>query len=1037
MQLPIASEPGRDPANKGNSGNAVGRFLRRRTRSGQSILLVAFAFITLIAFVGIAVDVAVMFVRYNALRRAVDSAAIAAAGQVREGSNFLTLNAVAQQFIELQGGVNPGSVLVETCETDVENYRRLFVRPNGTDGFPYSGQYADSVYRTPLEDLLRNYDDPSIAGTTPKTDLCRRDPLKLVRVSAQLWSPTTFLSLIGWRGVTLVATSTSQTATLDVALVIDNSITMSNGTKFEQQNRTLYPCPDSNGNGLDSSDYLGDGNCKAGYNRDYYDTSSLGWNIAGATDPWQIRDLRNFRPFTNSQTDNPPGLGLAPFDGPGLDDPTTPAVPDYGAANLGAGNEADWFWNTSIVGGDDYDPTDPWTDDDPSDGTEVRFTNDSENPNNKDGMSLVGTQPVPGIRRECFFNFFPSGVTGGFSSSSGNYHWGGCCNDPTTQTNPYMAGTTRMTFAEAAVLSDPDWYIYDDGTQNEPVIQTLGDNPQTAAANDGAEVLSGLPDYNFSDLVCRPFKDVRDAARRFISRLDFVRGDRLTLITFNADARWVPPYVPKRDNGGAIIGLEPGYAIPVMTDKDTAIRTLNWRVGLSVLNSYSADQCRAWMGIHEAYPQLTATNGTGYLQPRWEDANTVRNQYWVRAQCADTNTGGGIQIARAALTDSRWVRREAVWVMVMLSDGFANRTPGYNESGQPDSYLIGGPPRDWLTVMPGDQTVPAGMNINDYCNPGGSQFGTKPHLCASVWGYGLQNRSDTRGEESGPARMSWGFCPHYTYCRPGSPGCLAADTDAKPYWYDYDPRLVASGVFAEPRLPFCTDADPDSRFWCMDANGVINGETANCDSRYGPDDYARDQADFAGLINYIDADNEDTTFTRRVPGNFISMFTIFFSYGEDEVNVTNNPPLNDRALAVKLLRYIADAGDNGVIDNNLQRWYRTNRTLSNDLISQVRAPGRLGGYKAGWEAPFTTSVSAGGYGFPAEQDPCAVYDINNYDVDGNGTPENIVPGWQQTPPTYELNYRTDCGNFFYASSITKVNKAFTEIAGRLFTRLAR
>ncbi len=92
------------------------RLMSKRSRSGQAIILVAFAFIALIAFVGIATDVALLFVRYSTLRRAVDAAAIAAAGQVRESSNYLALNAVAQQFIKVHG-LDPTKVVVETCET--------------------------------------------------------------------------------------------------------------------------------------------------------------------------------------------------------------------------------------------------------------------------------------------------------------------------------------------------------------------------------------------------------------------------------------------------------------------------------------------------------------------------------------------------------------------------------------------------------------------------------------------------------------------------------------------------------------------------------------------------------------------------------------------------------------------------------------------------------------------------------------------------------------------------------------------------------
>src|SRR5436190_6905465 len=146
----------------------VTRLMTKRSRSGQSIILVAFAFIALIAFVGIATDVALLFVRYSGLRRAVDAAAIAAAGQVREDANYLTLNAVAQQYIKIHG-INPVVVKVETCDTEVADY----IAQNGGD----------------IENArLRRIADHS--------ELCKENPQKLVRVTAQMESRTAFLTLL-------------------------------------------------------------------------------------------------------------------------------------------------------------------------------------------------------------------------------------------------------------------------------------------------------------------------------------------------------------------------------------------------------------------------------------------------------------------------------------------------------------------------------------------------------------------------------------------------------------------------------------------------------------------------------------------------------------------------------------------------------------------------------------------------------------------------------------------------------------------------
>src|SRR5690606_23149513 len=88
----------------------------RRGESGQAIIILALGFIALIAFVGIVTDVSLMFVRYSTLSRAVDAAAIAAAGQMRSDRNFGEVGLAARQFIEFHG-LNPVEVLVQTCQT--------------------------------------------------------------------------------------------------------------------------------------------------------------------------------------------------------------------------------------------------------------------------------------------------------------------------------------------------------------------------------------------------------------------------------------------------------------------------------------------------------------------------------------------------------------------------------------------------------------------------------------------------------------------------------------------------------------------------------------------------------------------------------------------------------------------------------------------------------------------------------------------------------------------------------------------------------
>src|SRR4051812_3324147 len=96
------------------------RFLRRlgkRGQAGQSLVILAIGFLALLGFVGIVTDVSVLFIRYSTMRRAVDAAAIAAAGQMRrvqdtqlssgiadgQATSVANLNLAARQFIEVYG----------------------------------------------------------------------------------------------------------------------------------------------------------------------------------------------------------------------------------------------------------------------------------------------------------------------------------------------------------------------------------------------------------------------------------------------------------------------------------------------------------------------------------------------------------------------------------------------------------------------------------------------------------------------------------------------------------------------------------------------------------------------------------------------------------------------------------------------------------------------------------------------------------------------------------------------------------------------
>src|SRR5690606_27484198 len=187
------------------------KFARRfisRSQSGQTIVIVALGFIGLLAFVGIVTDVSLMFLNFNTLTRAVDSASVAAAGQVRRmvptdeeltaacgaarpidpvnpclddanadafARSFANVGVAARQFLEFYG-INPKAVLVDMCSTV-------------------------SVYDAGTDTLV-----PAAVGMEEDfNQLCagENNQRKLIRVTAQSSSPTVFLRLIGWPEITL------------------------------------------------------------------------------------------------------------------------------------------------------------------------------------------------------------------------------------------------------------------------------------------------------------------------------------------------------------------------------------------------------------------------------------------------------------------------------------------------------------------------------------------------------------------------------------------------------------------------------------------------------------------------------------------------------------------------------------------------------------------------------------------------------------------------------------------------------------------
>jgi hypothetical protein len=164
---------------------------------GQVLLVVAISIVVIVAVIGLALDVGVMFIGNARMRRAVDAAALAAALQFHPKGvvqfDFNDLDTSATEFLQLNGMNNILDIqaIVQICDTP--------------DVHP-----PDSAHTIP-------------ADLCPQAGQMQR---KLVRVVAAGRVPLAFLPVIGINSIPIGANAISETASVDVVLVIDRSESM-------------------------------------------------------------------------------------------------------------------------------------------------------------------------------------------------------------------------------------------------------------------------------------------------------------------------------------------------------------------------------------------------------------------------------------------------------------------------------------------------------------------------------------------------------------------------------------------------------------------------------------------------------------------------------------------------------------------------------------------------------------------------------------------------------------------------------------------
>lgn len=170
----------------------------RSAKRGQAILIIALAMVGLVAFVGLMVDIGVLFMEQGKLKRGIDSGSIAAVQQFRKNFVVEDLIAAANNFLTLN----------DNAASNINIYRCKDINP---DNDPPA------------------VEDPATVGdgTIHDETLCTDPRRKLVRVEAERWVPFSFLRIVGLQGRMIRASSVSEAASIDIVLAIDTSASMS------------------------------------------------------------------------------------------------------------------------------------------------------------------------------------------------------------------------------------------------------------------------------------------------------------------------------------------------------------------------------------------------------------------------------------------------------------------------------------------------------------------------------------------------------------------------------------------------------------------------------------------------------------------------------------------------------------------------------------------------------------------------------------------------------------------------------------------
>ncbi len=170
-----------------------------KKEKGQVLVVWAVSAFVVLIFIGLAIDGTSLFLNYTRLKRAVDSAAVAAANDFKRGSSLERMKQASLEILAMQQVDTGVDIRVYMCDAD-----------------------GDGATDTALQTQV-----PEFYAQCPKLGQTQR---KLIYVRAFEHSPTFFISLVGITWVPISTTAIAEAAPVDLVIVLDTSESMGRDT---------------------------------------------------------------------------------------------------------------------------------------------------------------------------------------------------------------------------------------------------------------------------------------------------------------------------------------------------------------------------------------------------------------------------------------------------------------------------------------------------------------------------------------------------------------------------------------------------------------------------------------------------------------------------------------------------------------------------------------------------------------------------------------------------------------------------------------